>query len=51
MALDVPDMVAKVHGVSRGHRYGAQYAISHGEVLCVAEDETSVDIMVQKILL
>jgi hypothetical protein len=28
MAVDVPDIVAKGHGVSRGHRHGAQDAIS-----------------------
>jgi hypothetical protein len=28
MAVDVPDMVAKFHGVAQGHRLGAQDAIS-----------------------
>jgi hypothetical protein len=52
LAVDVSDMVAKF---IESHRTWTRCArcdlleCSHGEVLCVAKDETSVDIMGRKL--
>jgi Chromo (CHRromatin Organisation MOdifier) domain len=48
MAVDVPDMVAKFmksHEDIDAVREMRSFESSHGEVLCAAKDETSVDIM------
>jgi hypothetical protein len=48
MAVDVPDMVAKFiesHEDIDTVRKMRSFESSHGKVLCVAKDETSVDIM------